>query len=122
MSQYLQLALLVAALAIAGCGSRQPSQISDVEVAAAPDVGDVSHYLNCAAPPRRELSAQEACEAKAYKARCTAQDDCYVSCINSRDGAAVAGGCAHVCTHGLHAGTEPPEGLALCAASAPKSP
>ncbi len=79
-----------------------------------PDVGDVAHFLNCSAEPRRALSARERCEIAAFKARCTALDDCYVSCLSSPAGVFTGGGCGHVCTLGLHTGAPRPAAVDAC--------
>jgi hypothetical protein len=88
---------------------------------ATPDVGDIGQFHNCTAQPRRELSAREACEVVAFRSRCTALDDCYVSCISSPAGSFVGGRCAHVCTMGPHQGAPPPKALASCATVAGRS-
>jgi hypothetical protein len=104
-----------------GCApDRAPSQVSaPAEKAPAPtppppDVGNVSHFLSCSAEPRRALSVRERCEIAAFKARCTALDDCYVSCLSSPAGVFTGGGCGHVCTFGLHLGAPRPAAVDAC--------
>lgn len=80
------------------------------------DVGQIDRYLACSAKPRRELSPRERCEVEAFRSRCTALDDCYVSCISSPDGFQTGGRCAHVCTFGPHRGAPHPQGVAACGA------
>jgi hypothetical protein len=79
-----------------------------------PDVGDIGRFLACSAPPRRQLSPRERCEVQAFRARCTALDDCYVSCISSPGGSFVGGRCAHVCTMGPHQGAPHPAAISQC--------
>ncbi len=79
-----------------------------------PDVGEIDRFLACSATPRRELSPREQCEIEAFKARCTALDDCYVSCISSPNGSFTGGRCAHVCTFGPHRGAPHPAGVDKC--------
>ena len=114
---HLGLALvLLIALAQLGCDSHEtPIAGTSVELPPPPDVGDVTHNLSCSAKPRRNLSFREKCEIDAYKSRCSALDDCYVSCLSSPEGVLVGGGCAHVCTFGLHLGAPHPETLSACA-------
>lgn len=78
------------------------------------DVGDIGHFLGCEAKPRRDLSPRERCEIEAFRARCTALDDCYVSCISSPDGVSTGGRCAHVCTMGPHRGAPHPPAVQKC--------
>lgn len=94
-----------------------PSPVSQVDVQAPPppDVGDISRFLNCSAEPRRDLSARERCEIAAFKARCNALDDCYVSCLSSPAGVFIGGGCGHVCTFGPHPGAPYPAAVDACA-------
>jgi hypothetical protein len=61
------------------------------------DTGDSAHFNACKATPRRPLTAAERCFIAALSARCTEQDDCHVSCWNSRDGMSMSGGCYHRC-------------------------
>lgn len=110
------LVLLTCLLLLAACGPQGPAtQETTVSTPLSPDVGDIGRYLNCSAKPRRELSAREKCEVAAFRSRCTALDDCYVSCISSPSGSFVGGRCAHVCTKGPHHGTPLPDTLAECA-------
>jgi hypothetical protein len=102
-----------------GCApDRAPSEASSPADQAPPpsppDVGNVSHFLGCSAEPRRTLSARERCEIAAFKARCTALDDCYVSCLSSAAGVFTGGGCGHVCTFGLHPGAPGPADVEAC--------
>jgi hypothetical protein len=107
--------LAIAALLV-GCG-RESAQVVgrvDFKEPPPPDVGDVSHFLNCSARPRRELSPRERCEIGAFKSRCSINDDCYVSCISSPDGVLIGGACEHACGLGAQAGTAAPAALAAC--------
>jgi hypothetical protein len=113
--------LLVTLLLSLGCvQDTTTSQVSSAEVQApppppaSPDVGDVSRFLNCSAAPRRALSPRERCEITAFKDRCTALDDCYVSCLSSPAGVFTGGGCGHVCTLGLHPGALHPAAVDAC--------
>jgi hypothetical protein len=117
----LLIALLAIPLLLLGCSPEPaPSQASSTTPQAPPppppppDVGDVSHFLNCSAEPRRALSPRERCEIAAFKARCTALDDCYVSCLNSPAGVFTGGGCGHVCTLALHPGAPHPTAVDAC--------
>ena len=110
------LTLLVSVLLLTACGTQSPAPPeTTVSIHPPPDVGKISRYLNCSAMPRRELSDREKCEVAAFRSRCTALDDCYVSCISSPSGSFVGGRCAHVCTMGLHQSAPPPDSLAECA-------
>jgi hypothetical protein len=105
-------------LLLLGCAPEPvPPQASPAAVQApppSPDVGDVSHFLNCSAEPRRALSSRERCEIAAFKARCTVLDDCYVTCLSSPAGVFTGGGCGHVCTPGLHLGAPHPAAIGAC--------
>jgi len=105
---WLAMSLAVCSLVVA-CGDGELDATGQASVAATvppppppPDVGQIGQFLACSAKPRRELSARERCEVEAFRSRCTALDDCYVSCINSPDGVRGGGRCAHVCTFGPH--------------------
>lgn len=78
------------------------------------DVGEIGRFQACSAEPKRTLSARERCEIAAFRSRCTALDDCYVTCISSPDGFHMGGRCAHVCTMGPHRGAPHPPGLGEC--------
>jgi len=117
----LLIVLTATLLLLLGCAPEPaPSQVSPAAVHAPPppppppDVGDVSHFLNCSAEPRRALSSRERCEIAAFKARCTALDDCYVTCLSSPAGVFTGGGCGHVCTLGLHPGAPHPAAIEAC--------
>lgn len=110
--------LLTALLVITGCAQETaPAPMSrvDIQIPPPPDVGDISRFLNCATEPRRDLSPRERCEIAAFKARCNALDDCYVSCLSSPEGVFTGGGCGHVCTRGPHLGAPYPAGVDACA-------
>ena len=112
-------AVLVLTLTLLGCNRAiEPSEtvLPSVYVPPPPDRGDVGRFLNCTAEPRRALSQRELCEVAAFRARCTALDDCYVSCISSPMGVFSGGGCGHVCTFGLHPGAPHPDGVDACKA------
>nr|CAS02650.1 putative integron gene cassette protein [uncultured bacterium] len=106
---------LASLLLIAACNSHNPAPPETAVSIQPPDVGDIDRFLNCSAKPRRELSPREKCEVAAFRSRCTALDDCYVSCISSPTGSFVGGRCAHVCTMGPHPGAQQPEPLTQCA-------
>lgn len=111
-------ALLTMLLLMTGCSqetSPLPVSRADIQEMPPPDVGDISRFLDCAAEPRRNLSPRERCEIAAFKARCNALDDCYVSCLSSRAGVFTGGGCGHVCTFGPHPGAPYPAGVDACA-------
>lgn len=116
MSSVRLLAVLLATLLSLGCAQETAPQVSPsaVHVSPPPDVGDVTHFRNCSAKPRRALSPRERCEIAAFKARCTARDDCYVSCLSSPAGVLVGGGCAHVCTSELPRGAPDPAAVEAC--------
>ena len=78
------------------------------------DIGEIGRFQACSAEPRRTLSARERCEIAAFRARCTALDDCYVTCISSPDGFHMGGRCAHICTMGPHRGAPHPPRLGAC--------
>jgi len=125
------LLLLMSLLVVVACQPDSPASHSATVTSAPPppppplpsppDVGDIGEFHNCTAKPRRELSAREACEVAAFRSRCTALDDCYVSCIGSPAGSFGGGRCAHVCTMGPHHGAPPPDALAACATVAGRS-
>lgn len=105
-------------LLAAGCAQEAapvPVSRADIQIPPPPDVGEISRFLDCAAEPRRDLSSRERCEIAAFKARCNALDDCYVSCLSSPAGVFVGGGCGHVCTRGPHPGGPYPAGVDACA-------
>jgi ubiquinol-cytochrome c reductase iron-sulfur subunit len=80
----------------------------------APDVGDVKHFHACAAEPAQS-TARDYCIATELKKHCTLASDCLLSCMASKDGNAVGGGCEHVCFSGLHPASEMPKGaFAAC--------
>lgn len=111
-------ALLTTLMLVAGCAQETtPAPVSQVNIQelAPPDVGDISRFLDCAAEPRRDLSPRERCEIAAFKARCNALDDCYVSCLSSPAGVFTGGGCGHVCTFGPHPGAPYPAAVDACA-------
>lgn len=116
------LAVLISLFMLDGCAENAaPSAAPTTEKPAPPppslsppDVGEIDRYLACSATPRRELSLRERCEIEAFKARCSALDDCYVSCISSPDGSFTGGRCAHVCTFGPHRGAPHPAGIDQC--------
>ena len=111
-------ALLTMLLLMTGCTQETaPAPVSraDIQIPSPPDVGDISRFLDCAAEPRRNLSPRERCEIAAFKARCNALDDCYVSCLSSPAGVFTGGGCGHVCTFGPHPGAPYPAGVDACA-------
>jgi len=102
--------------ALVGCGidSKSPSttasQSAPPPPPPPPDVGDIGQFHSCKAKPRRPLSAREQCQIAKLTARCSAADDCLVSCISSPQGYQVGGGCSHVCFYGPHPGEpRPPE-------------
>ncbi len=109
---------------LAGCGmsSNAPSKGEVLESVPPPpppppapsDVGDISQFHSCKAKPRRNLSAREQCQIAKLTARCTAADDCLVSCITSPQGYQVGGGCSHVCFFGSHPGEPKPPGWTEC--------
>lgn len=110
-------ALLTMLLLMTGCTQETaPAPVSraDIQIPSPPDVGDISRFLDCAAEPRRNLSPRERCEIAAFKARCNALDDCYVSCLSSPAGVFTGGGCGHVCTFGPHPGAPYPAGVDAC--------
>ncbi len=119
MGQMRFAAVLWAALFLmAGCMQETtPAPVSRVnsQELLPPDVGDISRFLGCSAEPRRDLSARERCEIAAFKARCNALDDCYVSCLSSPAGVYAGGGCGHVCTFGPHPGAPYPAAVDACA-------
>ena len=79
-----------------------------------PDIGLVGSFLSCKAKPMRALTSEEKCRIKKLSARCLPADDCLVSCIVSRDGNNVGGGCEHVCFSALHDPVTPLIGLDDC--------
>lgn len=116
--------ILLTLLLMAGCTQETaPEPVSRVNIQEPlpPDVGDISRFLNCSAEPRRDLSARERCEIVAFKARCNALDDCYVSCLSSPTGVFTGGGCGHVCTFGPHPGAPYPAAVDACASEAGES-
>ena len=111
-------ALLMALLLMTGCEQESvPAPViqADIQIPPPPDVGDISRFLDCAAEPRRDLSPRERCELAAFKSRCNALDDCYVSCLSSPAGVFTGGGCGHVCTFGPHPGAPYPAAVDACA-------
>lgn len=110
------LLLLTSLWLLAACDPQGPA-LSETTASSrpAPDVGDIGRYLSCSAMPRRALSEREKCEVAAFRSRCTALDDCHVSCIHSPSGSFVGGRCAHVCSRGPHPGAPPPDALSTCA-------
>lgn len=120
----LDVALLMALIFTTACTQETtPTPLSRVAIQEPPppDVGDISRFLNCSAEPRRDLSARERCEIAAFKARCNALDDCYVSCLSSPAGVFVGGGCGHVCTFGPHPGAPHPAAVDACASESGES-
>ena len=110
--------LLTMLLLATGCAEdTAPAPVSraEVQIPPPPDVGDISRFRDCAAEPRRDLSPRERCEIAAFKARCNALDDCYVSCLSSPAGVFTGGGCGHICTFGPHPGAPYPAGMDACA-------
>ena len=110
--------LLTILLLMTGCTQETtPAPVSRVNIQEMPppDVGDISRFIDCAAEPRRHLSPRERCEIAAFKARCNALDDCYVSCLSSPAGVFTGGGCGHVCTFGPHPGAPYPAAVDACA-------
>lgn len=110
---------LLLALCLLSCAACSPEPSAPasatVPVPPPPDVGDIGRFQRCEAEAKRGLSLREQCEIAAFRSRCTALDDCYVSCISSPSGTFVGGRCAHVCTTGPHRGAPPPDALASCA-------
>jgi len=78
------------------------------------DQGDVGHFHDCSAEPRRALSVRERCEISALKARCTALDDCLVTCLSSPDGVFLHHGCGGVCTLWRHRPSPLPKAIEAC--------
>lgn len=115
----LSVALLVFGF-ITGCGigSNTPSaaspQTEPPPPPPPPDVGDIVRFHSCEAKARRKLSARDQCQIEKLAARCTAADDCLVSCISSPQGYQVGGGCSHVCFFGPHPGEGKPQGWSEC--------
>lgn len=115
--------LFVALFALlAGCGmsSNTPPSAKVLEAVLPPpppDVGGINQFHSCEAKPRRNLSSREQCQIAKLTARCTAADDCLVSCITSPQGYQVGGGCSHVCFFGPHPGEPKPAGWTECDAS-----
>lgn len=110
------LVLSTSLLLLAACGPQGPAASeTTASMPPAPDVGDIGRYRNCSATPRRMLSERETCEVAAFRSRCTALDDCHVSCISSPSGSFVGGRCAHVCSRGPHQSAPPPDALSACA-------
>lgn len=79
-----------------------------------PDQGEIDKFLHCKAKPRRQISEREACQIKKLTARCTATDDCLVSCITSPSGFKEGGACNHTCFFGLHRSETRPSGWNEC--------
>ncbi|MEH6420282.1 hypothetical protein [Pseudomonas sp. CGJS7] len=79
-----------------------------------PDVGDLSRYQACKAPPRRALSERERCQIEKLSARCTPGDDCRVTCLSSPDVEKVGGRCGHECGFARDNSGGPAPGLADC--------
>jgi hypothetical protein len=116
------LVLSTSLLLLAACGPRGPEPPgTTASMSPAPDVGDIGAYHHCSATPRRALSERERCEVAAFRSRCTALDDCHVSCISSPSGSFTGGRCAHVCSRGPHRGAPPPDALSACARLAGRS-
>ncbi|MGO1068486.1 hypothetical protein [Lysobacter sp. CA199] len=79
-----------------------------------PDVGDLSRFQACKAPPRRALSERERCQIEKLSARCTPADDCRVTCLASPDAGKVGGRCGHECGFSHRESKGNPPGLADC--------
>ena len=107
---------ILSVLLLAACGDRADTPLEPPPPPPAPDLSYVAEFNNCSALPQRDLSERERCEVAAFQSRCTALDDCYVSCISSKDGSFGGGRCAHTCTFGTHKGGPPPDVLAKCKA------
>jgi hypothetical protein len=86
---------LLLVLLFSGCSDAD--RLAGQTAPAPPDVGDVSHFLDCTAPPRRPLHEAEQCQLALLRQDCTPFADCLVSCISAPDGHRIGGGCAHVC-------------------------
>ena len=109
--------LLVGAVSVGGCAPESASEGGVHRVGALPpppDVGSIERFDSCEARPRRALSAREQCQIEKLVARCTAADDCLVSCISSPHGSQVGGGCGHVCFSGPHRSEPKPPGWNEC--------
>ena len=105
---------LIVLMLLASCNrNSHPAGASPSVAIEPPDVGSVSTYNQCKADPRRGLSVREKCQIEKLSARCTAADDCLVSCIASPQGHQVGGGCSHVCS-GQHRGESKPPGWNEC--------
>ena len=109
------LCIAIALSCLIGCGAEdEKPHNSSAPFREPPDVGDVGNFNACLGTPRRVLSEFEQCKIRAYKERCTAEDDCFVTCISSPDSPKVGGGCGHVCGLPLHREGDPPPGLSDC--------
>lgn len=119
----LLLLVVVASFFVGGCegGRGQKSEGYKESQRQAPppppppgDEGAIGVYLACKAQPRRELSYQEVCELRCLRTRCTAADDCLVSCLTSPDGYREGGGCEHVCFFGAFSVESKPDCWGEC--------
>jgi hypothetical protein len=107
------LAILVGLL-LTACGEQTQAPYEPPPPPSPPDLAYVGQFNNCSARPQRDLSEREKCEVAAFQSRCTALDDCFVSCISSKSGSFDGGRCAHTCTFGPHKAAPPPDAIAGC--------
>lgn len=104
---------VVILFSLGSCRSEVEQDHSRVSISP-PEVGPVGAFQSCKAKPQREMTKEDECKIQKLSARCLPSDDCLVSCMSSRDGNKVGGGCEHVCFSALHTRVEPPVGIDDC--------